>query len=343
MGVSVNQSLAIISKDAASNTAQVRYTVQCTTSGESWNGYTQTGTFNIDGISYSSSYTLPQNTTTTVFNKTVTISNASGKTVGASYSFPTTPYYGTQTGNTSVYIDLPLYLNITTFNSSNISLNTFKINWATDAARDWTQYKLNNGSWIDSSTYGETVASDNKSGTFTVGNVSPNTTYSVKIRCRRASNQLWTESGTINVTTKDIAKISSASNFNLGSSANVTITNPAGASTSLNVKIGDTSIKTQSLSTGSNTISFNDTQLDNMYKKFGTGNTITITYVLTTANNANYTNTKTATCTLTGDQKTVRIGINNTTKRAKVFIGVNGQVKRAVVWVGVNGTPKRCI
>lgn len=331
MGISVNQSLTIVSKDASNNTAQVRYIVQCTTSGDSWNGYTQTGTFNIDGTNYTNSYTLPKNSTTTVFDKTVTVGNASGKTVGASYSFPTTSYYGTQTGNTSVYIDLPRYANFTECYVASTGLDVINMKWNADCWVDKVQYKLNNENWIDTSGL-----------EFGMG-VSPNTTYKVKLRIRRQDSQLWTESSEMSATTKDIAKISSASNFNLGSSASVTITNPSGAIASLNVKIGNTSIKTQTLSTGANTISFNDTQLDNMYKLFGSNNSVTITYVLTTNNNSNYTNTKTVTCTLTGNQKTARIGVNNTMKRAKIFIGVNGQVKRAVVWIGVNGVPKRCI
>ena len=331
MGISVNQSLTIVSKDASNNTAQVRYIVQCTTSGDSWNGYTQTGTFNIDGTNYYSDYTLPKNSTTTVFDKTVTVGDASGKTVGASYSFPTTSYYGTQAGNTSVYIDLPRYANFTECYVESTGLDVINMKWNADCWVDKVQYKLNNENWIDTSGL-----------EFGIG-VSPNTTYKVKLRIRRQDSQLWTESSEMSATTKDIAKISSASNFNLGSSASVTITNPSGATASLNVKIGNTSIKTQALSTGANTISFNDTQLDNMYKKFGSNNSVTITYVLTTNNNSNYTNTKTVTCTLTGNQKTARIGVNNTMKRAKVFIGVNGQVKRAVVWIGVNGVPKRCI
>ena len=75
MGISVNQSLTIVSKDASNNTAQVRYVVQCTTSGDSWNGYSQSGTFNIDGTNYSNSYTLPKNSTTTVLLETIELTN----------------------------------------------------------------------------------------------------------------------------------------------------------------------------------------------------------------------------------------------------------------------------
>lgn len=69
MAVVANQSLSIISTDANNNTAVVEYNVTAKTSGESWQGYTQEGTFYIDGVKYTNKYTLPENTTTTVFSK----------------------------------------------------------------------------------------------------------------------------------------------------------------------------------------------------------------------------------------------------------------------------------
>lgn len=87
MAVVANQSLSIISTDANNNTAVVEYNVTAKTSGESWQGYTQEGTFYIDGVKYTNKYTLPENTTTTVFSKRVTINNASGRKISASYSF----------------------------------------------------------------------------------------------------------------------------------------------------------------------------------------------------------------------------------------------------------------
>ena len=105
------------------------------------------------------------------------------------------------------------------------------------------------------------------------------------------------------------------------------------------MKIGNTQIQSKSVSVGNNTISFNDTELDNIYKLYGSGNTLTATFILTTA--GSYTNSKTCTITLKGNQKTAYVGASGK-KRAKVYVGVNGIVKRAVVWIGNNGR-KRCI
>lgn len=216
MGVTANHSLTILSKDASTNTVQVRYLVQITTSGDSWQGYTQTGNFNIDGVEYTNQYTLPKNTTTIVFDKTVTISNASGKTVTASYSCYTTPTFGTLTAETSVYIELPCYANFTEHYVKNIGLNSIVVKWNADAYIDLVQYSLNNGEWIDTSGL-----------EYTINGLSPNANYNIRTKIRSRDSQLWTESSVITATTQDIARITSVENFNHGDNANIVITNPS--------------------------------------------------------------------------------------------------------------------
>lgn len=247
-------------------------------------------------------------------------------------------------GGADVGLDrIPRYLSINSFNVSSRGLNSVVIAWGTSEARDITQYSLNGGAWIGSATHGESVASNQRSGTFNIKNLSPNTSYSLKIRCKATSSQLWTESTTITFTTYDIAKISSADNFELGEKTSITITNPASATAILSIRINNVEIKTQNLNTGTNTIQFTDEELDSIYKQFTNTNTVTVTYVLITNNNQSWTNTKTAVCTLTGNQKTAHIGNNGENRRAKVFVCINGEIKRAVVWAGINGTVKRCI
>lgn len=216
MGVTANHSLTILSKDASTNTAQVRYLVQITTSGDSWQGYVQTGNFNIDGVPYTNQYTLPKNSITTVFDKTVTISNASGKTVTASYSCYTTPTFGTLEGETSVDIDLPRYANFTEHYVKSIGLNSIIVKWNADAYIDLVQYSLNNEEWIDTSGL-----------EYTINNLSPNKNYDIRTRIRSRDSQLWTESSVITATTQDIARITSVESFNHGDNANIVITNPS--------------------------------------------------------------------------------------------------------------------
>lgn len=61
------------------------------------------------------------------------------------------------------------------------------------------------------------------------------------------------------------------------------------------MKIGDAQILSKNVSAGSNTISFSDTELDNIYKKYGTGSSLTVTFIVS---GSGYTNSKTCTITL---------------------------------------------
>lgn len=221
---------------------------------------------------------------------------------------------------------IPRYANFTSHYIAATGLNNITVNWNADSNCDAVQYSLNGGSWIATS------------GTsYIISGLSPNTSYSIKTRIRRTDSGLWRESETITGTTKDIGKITSVNNFEHGSSTNIVITNPSNSSLSLVMKIGNTQILNKSISTGTNVINFSDAELDNIYKLYGSGNTLTATFILTTA--GTYTNSKTATITLKGNQKTAYV---TGKKRAKVYVGVNGTVKKAVIWIGNNGK-KRCI
>lgn len=137
------------------------------------------------------------------------------------------------------------------------------------------------------------------------------------------------------------ATITSLSNFEHGSNASVTIDNPSGSNLTLAMKIGSTQILSKSVSTGANTISFTDAQLDTIYKLYGSSISLTATFIVTTA--AGHSNSKTCTITLKGNQKTIRNNVSGSWKRGKLWTNVNGTWKRAVIWTNVNGTWKRGI
>lgn len=243
-------------------------------------------------------------------------------------------------GNSTVQLDtIPRYLSITSHYVENTGLNSITVKWTTDSARDWTQYSLNGGAWTND--VNNSIAWDNKSGTYTITGLAPNTQYNIRTRCRRTDSGLWTETGYIYGTTKDIAKISSANNFNFGDNAVVNITNPSGATAKVDLIVNSINILSKNLNTGTNTINFTQEQLDNIYKQFKNNNSVTVNYTLTTNNS--YTNKKNVICTLTGNAKTINICKDGIVKRGKVFIEVDGTIKKAILWVGVNGTPKRCI
>ena len=195
------------------------------------------------------------------------------------------------------------------------------------------QYSLNGGGWVDTSGL-----------SYTIGGLSPNTQYSIKTKIRRTDSQLWTESGTIYGTTKDIARLVSYPNFNLGDSVTVTYNNPSGSDIQvgiydLNGSVGYAPYR--SCSGSSYTFNFTDTELDNIYKALGTANSGKFKVFISTA--GAYIDAQEVVITLTGNQKTSHTNVSGTYKRAKRWVNVNGTWRRAVRWVNVNGTWRRCI
>lgn len=237
-------------------------------------------------------------------------------------------------GGQTVTLDtIARYAKFTVQQIDSKGLNWVKVKWATDKTIESTQYSLNGGAWTNLDSW------TNTGSTFSIKNLNPNTSYTVKIKV--SVNGLDTISNTLTVSTYDIGKISSVSNFEHGSSTNISITNPSGATLNLVMKIGNTQIFSRAVTTNTTSISFGDTELDNIYKLYGSSSSLTATFILTTA--STYTNSKTCTITLKGNQKTIRENVSGTWKRGKIWVNVNGTWKRGVIWENVNGTWKRGI
>lgn len=292
----------------------------------------------VGGKGYSSLTTA--SSSQTIYHDWVSIASYTGTIsgTGSIYAYATGPS-GTSIASYSAEgsksISTATAPTINSFSVDSKTVNSVKCKFTCTTA-DSFFYKLSTAtSWTNGTT--GTITS----GSFIVSGLKPNTSYTIDILVRK-----WIDSSTyledydsLTVTTYQIGQISSVGNFNHGSSASVVVTNPSGTALSLAMKIGSTTILTKTVSAGTNTISFTDAQLDSIYKLYGSGNTLTATFILTTA--SSYTNSKTCTITLTGNQKTAYVGASGK-KRAKVYVGVNGTVKRAVVWIGNNGR-KRCI
>ena len=122
---------------------------------------------------------------------------------------------------------IPRYTTVTN-STRGRTINTISVNWTTTDARDHTQYSLNGGAWTNA---GDTVASDNKSGYYTISGLSANTKYTVKTRCKRADSQLWSEAtSTLTITTYNIAYITEAPNFTDEENPTIKYSNPFGNS-----------------------------------------------------------------------------------------------------------------
>lgn len=103
MAVSSSITITQNSQNISNNTSNITVKVQVVTSGSSHNDFNKPGTCKIDGTDYSFTHSIPQNSTTTIFEKTLDIShdNEGKKTVNASFSYQTGISAGTISGSTS--------------------------------------------------------------------------------------------------------------------------------------------------------------------------------------------------------------------------------------------------
>ena len=95
--------------------------------------------------------------------------------------------------------------------SSNETINAVK--WSTDGGATWSA--------------GE-IGFSLKNSYYTIYNLSPNTTYTIKTQVKRKDNNLWTESSALSVTTYDYPSVSKVetSSLIIGNSQTLTLYNP---------------------------------------------------------------------------------------------------------------------
>ena len=216
------------------------------------------------------------------------------------------------------------------------NLDSLTFSYSLNKAADNIYYKLST-----SNTYIK-VASNSKSGTFTVKNLTPNTNYTINFRARNISGSTNKDANkNASGTTYDIGKISTLNNFMHGDNVSVIIANPSNSTLNLSMKIDNITILTKAVNAGSNIIQFTDAQLDEIYKKYGNGNTITATFTLITANK--YNSSKNCTINLSGNQKTIKLNSTGTVRRGKLWINIAGINRRAVIWINVAGVWRRGI
>lgn len=266
------------------------------------------------------------------------------KTISCSASMTNTSAYylpgNISCGGDLKLTDIPRYASVS-ISEKRKDINSIEINWSSNANTDWRQYKINNGNWIDAGD----VSSSPTGGTFGINELSPNTSYKIKVRVRRSDSQLWSESNELTIKTYDYAKFSSVSNSEFGSDISIKKVNESGIENKLCMYFGNTLILTRNNIPDSYNLAMTQLELDELYKKYSiTSSSINCTYkLITTCNSKEYTDSTSGIIVLKGNAKVSKIKNNGSIKRAKAFIKKDGEIKRAVLFVKNNGEVKRCI
>lgn len=186
---------------------------------------------------------------------------------------------------------------------SGITASGFKITANSSATADIWQYSLNGGSsWTQFSTTAGTTAS------ITLSSLSANTTYSVKTRARKKSNQVYGASGTVSAKTLGGAILNSCSTVTADAATvsltlNATVYN-ASYSNYVTIKNGSTvyvsfAARTWSAGTANRTITLSQTERADLLDAMASLKSFTATIELVTKDGSTQVgNTSTCTCTI---------------------------------------------
>lgn len=156
---------------------------------------------------------------------TITVAHDSNGSKTIAVGFSTRVYiYGSQEyGGSMTLTTIDRSAPTVTFSTSNVTANGFKISATSSATADIWQYSTNGGSsWTQFSTTASTSAS------VTLSSLSPNTSYTVRVRARRQYNHVYGTSGSSTVKTLGGAVVNSvntvtADNATVSITINVTV------------------------------------------------------------------------------------------------------------------------
>lgn len=291
------------STSTANNTSEISFSFTIYKASYSWSNWKSiTYSISINGTSYSG--TIPSysaGSTLTIRTGSQTIGHNSDGTKSINYSFSVNDGSGQSytCGNASASGSMNLST-IPRHAKASISLNSktvnsVKLNYSADATIDGIWVSKNGGAWES----GYALTSP-----INVSGLSPNTKYTLKIRVKRADSQLYSESNSIEVTTHQIATLSSVPNVNIGSAHTITWANPSGTTTSLKLcKTDNSTIIDYGTVTGTSK-SITPTA-SKIYALTPNSNTYKARYIITTtANGKSYTNSKDFTFTVTNSNPT---------------------------------------
>lgn len=255
----------------ANNTSTVGYSFDLIDDADwFWEGWNNSITYSVSANgAVIASGSIPNHLTKNqnIAKGTFTVPHNTDGTKSISYSFSVTDnanqYYtsgNASASGTMALTAIPRYLTITSFEITNKTENSVVVKWSTDVPRSSTYYSLDNGTtWIGSATDGETLASDNKSGSFNIPNLAANSTYNLKVKFRRADNSLWTESGAQSFSTYNYPHCTNSPDYIIGDALTLDFYNPL----SRNITVKGYSVSTgyvvfSGTTNGTRLVGFND-------------------------------------------------------------------------------------
>ena len=206
---------------------------------------------------------------------TITVAHDSNGSKTIAVGFSTRVYiYGSQEyGGSMTLTTIDRSAPTVTFSTSNVTANGFKISATSSATADVWQYSTNGGSsWTQFSTTASTSAS------VTITSLSPNTSYTVRVRARRQYNHVYGTSGSSTVKTLGGAVVNSvntvtADNATVSITINVTVYEASYTNT-LVLKNGSTTILTisglsWSKGTANRTVTLTSAQRTTLFERYG--------------------------------------------------------------------------
>lgn len=234
---------------------------------------------------------------------TVAHDSSGSKTVTVVFSTRVYVFGSVDYGGTMKLTDIDRTAPTVSCSVSNITANGFKISASSSATADIWQYSTNGGS-----SYTQFSTTAGTSASITLTGLSPNTTYSVKVRARKKSNQVYGTSSTASAKTLGGAVINSCSTItadasNVSLTLNTTVYN-ASYSNYVTIKNGSTvyvsfAARTWSTGTANRTIALSQTERADLLEAMANLKSFTATIELVTkSGDTQIGNTSTCTCTV---------------------------------------------
>lgn len=257
---------------------ETSYSIENNTSNIQW-----TLSISGSGGTYNDSYAKATVNGTVVYNETKSWSSGSfpakdGSVSGAisniahdsqgkkSISFALEGYsyvYNTQSTSGSLALtNIPRYFTKTpTLEVVSKTETSLTIKWTTSENASRSQYKIDNGSWVDVETN-----INKKTGTMTINGLTPNHTHTIYGDFMRKDSGLWCQTKpSINVTMHDYPYINSTPNFTIGDVLNIGIYNPLGRSCDIYVIGADESEDSGNTTSDTSISGYNNTSYQNFF------------------------------------------------------------------------------